>query len=418
MSERRLLGLAGNHEVHGGEEVLAATSNEAVGGQRQAVGRLLGAGGSEAEGLHEAGETVGEGAAPVRHAGDGEDVTDGLDVAHLARQGPVPGVGVGAVGKILVVQHLEAGGLHGVEGLGDLAHVGDAVALLDAEADLAVVQVVVVVLVGHEPLVDAKDAAGLEDAEDLAVDALERGGVDGSLDGVDGVERVVGEAHLHEVALDVVELVGQALLGGVGGGALNLVVVVVEAGNVAAGELGNLAGRAADAAADVENLHALLDADAVSQVVLVAGNGLVEGLALGETAEVEGLAPAVLVQVGGQVVVVSGEGSVLGGAGLKRRLVGSLKESNWHCCQHSRGGLTYSALLGGLVLGGLVVPVLEVLVDSSLLSITTLGEHGTDATLGLGRLAVHGLVEGSIAGVILALEVRGNGSVGRRGHVE
>lgn len=88
-------------------------------------------------------------------------------------------------------------------------------------------------------------------------------------------------------------------------GALDLVVVVVEAGDVGAGELGDLAGRAANAAADVEDLHALLDAHAVGEVVLVTGNGLVEGLADGEAAEVEGLAPAVLVQVGGEVVVAA-----------------------------------------------------------------------------------------------------------------
>ena len=92
------------------------------------------------------------------------------------------------------------------------------------------------------------------------------------------------------------------------GGTLNLVVVVVEAGNVGASELGNLTGRAADTAADVENLHALLDADAVGEVVLVSGNGLVEGLAGRETAEVEGLSPSVFVQVGRQVVV-AGEAS-------------------------------------------------------------------------------------------------------------
>jgi hypothetical protein len=37
--------------------------------------------------------------------------------------------------------------------------------------------------------------------------------------------------------------------------------------------------------------------------MLVAGDGLVEGLTVGETAEVERGAPAVLVEVGSQVVV-------------------------------------------------------------------------------------------------------------------
>jgi hypothetical protein len=39
--------------------------------------------------------------------------------------------------------------------------------------------------------------------------------------------------------------------------------------------------------------------------VLVAGDGLVEGLAVGEAAEVEALAPAILVQIGGEVIVAT-----------------------------------------------------------------------------------------------------------------
>jgi hypothetical protein len=49
----------------------------------------------------------------------------------------------------------------------------------------------------------------------------------------------------------------------------------------------------------------------VGEVVLVAGNGAVEGLAVGIAGEVERLSPAILVQVGRQVVVVPGQGSVL-----------------------------------------------------------------------------------------------------------
>jgi hypothetical protein len=110
----------------------------------------------------------------------------------------------------------------------------------------------------------------------------------------------------HEIALDKLKLVRQTLLVGVVGGAVDLVVVVVQTGNVAASELGNLAGRAADTTANVKDLHALLDANAVSKVVLMASNSLVETLAVGESAEVERLTPSVLVQVGGQVVVAEG----------------------------------------------------------------------------------------------------------------
>ena len=58
------------------------------------------------------------------------------------------------------------------------------------------VRVLVIVGIGHEPFVDAKDAAGLEDAVDLGIYTFEGGSVDGSFDGVDGVKGVIGEGHL------------------------------------------------------------------------------------------------------------------------------------------------------------------------------------------------------------------------------
>jgi hypothetical protein len=114
----------------------------------------------------------------------------------------------------------------------------------------------------------------------------------------------------HEVTLDKGELVGQTLLRGVGGGTLNLVIVVVETDDIDARELDNLTRRAADTAANIQYAHVVGEVHLVGQVVLVAGNGLVEGLAVRIAGKVEGLAPAVLVQVGGQVVVVPGEGGI------------------------------------------------------------------------------------------------------------
>lgn len=57
--------------------------------------------------------------------------------------------------------------------------------------------------------------------------------------------------------------------------------------------------------------------------------------------------------------------------------------------------------------------MLEVLVDSGLLGIVALGEHGSNATTGLGRRAMQGLVESGITSLILALEGRSGGN-----HVE
>lgn len=225
------------------------------------------------------------------------------------------------------------------------------------------------------------------------------------------------------------------------GSTLNLVVVVVKTSDVGASELGDLASGTTNTATDIENLHALLDANLVSKVVLMAGNGLVKGLALGESAEVERLAPAILVEIGSKVVVAVNPKSVGSpkrdiprhgpkGHGETETGIRSLTvESKWRIQQygpdryvsssylfmagHVKG--SYSSLLRSLVLSALVIPVLEVLVDSSLLSRTALSEHGSNTSSGLGRGAVHGLVEVGIALVILALEVGG----GRRGnHVE
>lgn len=74
---------------------------------------------------------------------------------------------------------------------------------------------------------------------------------------------------------------------------------------------------------------------------------------------------------------------------------------------------TYRAFLRSLVFSGLVVPVLEVLVDSGLLRIVALGEHGGNATTSLGGFTMQGLVEGGIASLVLALEARTGGN-----HVE
>ena len=61
-----------------------------------------------------------------------------------------------------------------------------------------------------------------------------------------------------------------------------------------AGEVADFAGRAADTAANVEDLEVRLDANVSGQVMFVAGNGLMERLAGMEPAEVEGCSPGVL----------------------------------------------------------------------------------------------------------------------------
>lgn len=90
---------------------------------------------------------------------------------------------------------------------------------------------------------------------------------------------------------------------GVVGRTVNLVVVVVQADNVDAGESRDLSGGTTDTTPDIKNGHALSETHHVCEVVLMAGDSLVEALALVEAAEVERLAPTVLVEICREVVV-------------------------------------------------------------------------------------------------------------------
>jgi hypothetical protein len=76
---------------------------------------------------------------------------------------------------------------------------------------------------------------------------------------------------------------------------------------------------------------------------------------------------------------------------------------------------THLSDLGSLVLCVLVVPVLEVLVDSGLLAICALAQHGGETTSLLGGATVHDLVEGSITVVVFLLERVRSHCVERKG---
>lgn len=107
----------------------------------------------------------------------------------------------------------------------------------------------------------------------------------------------------HEIPFCETQLVGEPFLVCIPRGPIDLVIVVVQPRDVDAGEFGDFPGGPADAAADVEDFHAVAQGHHVCEVVLVAGDGLVEAFAVGKAAEVEGAAPAVFVDVGGEVVV-------------------------------------------------------------------------------------------------------------------
>lgn len=102
------------------------------------------------------------------------------------------------------------------------------------------------------------------------------------------------------------------------------------------------------------------------------------------------------------VDVLPGQGSVFGSPGLSTRQVS--ESTQLHSYK------SYLAISIGLIGVVLVVPVLEVLVDGSLLSCSVLATHGSETTTSLGRLAMQSLVEGGIARDILALKSsRGHG---------
>jgi len=67
----------------------------------------------------------------------------------------------------------------------------------------------------------------------------------------------------HEIPLDKFQLVREPFLSRICSRTLNLVVVIVEAGNMSASKLCNLARRAANTAANIKHAHAILDADVV-----------------------------------------------------------------------------------------------------------------------------------------------------------
>lgn len=300
-----LLGLASDHQVHRCEKLLLTTGNETVTSQRQAVGCLLGSPREETDFLKGTDETVGKTTTPPCHTGNGEKVPRGSHVLERTGERVVPRNRVRTVGQILVVDEVETSVADSLKALRNLDHVGDTVTLLDTKTDLAVLSVVVVIFVCHEPLVDTEHTTGLQHTEYLLVDTLQLRSVDSRLDGVDSIEGVVWEAHLHEVTLGEAELVRQTITLSIPRRTLDLVVVVVEADNIGICELDNLTSRATNTTADIQNLHTILNLHAVSKVVFVTGNGLEEGFAAGESAEMERGSPSVLVKVGSKVVVAA-----------------------------------------------------------------------------------------------------------------
>jgi hypothetical protein len=125
----------------------------------------------------------------------------------------------------------------------------------------------------------------------------------------------------------------------------------------------------------------------------MAGNSLVEGLAVSEAAEMEGVSPAVFVKVGGEVVVTTGIGLVRCKMGVEKGGVLSCKSSIFRSSCFS--------CLFRFSCSILIIPMLKVLVHCSLLGLWIFLHCGDKATSTLGRLAMHSFGESCIARVIL-----------------
>jgi hypothetical protein len=89
--------------------------------------------------------------------------------------------------------------------------------------------------------------------------------------------------------------VGKAFLLRIACCALNLVVVVVQSNDVGARELDDLSCWSSHTTADIQHSHTVPETHDMCKVVLVASNGLSEGLAIGKATEMKALSPTILV---------------------------------------------------------------------------------------------------------------------------
>jgi hypothetical protein len=112
-------------------------------------------------------------------------VPQGLGLADVTLERVVPRNVIIPLGQILLVLDHESDTLERLPGVIVPPHLGNAVTQLDLVCDLPVLRVRGVVSVRHDPFVDTEHATGLEDLEDLAVDAFKGRGVAGGLDSVD-----------------------------------------------------------------------------------------------------------------------------------------------------------------------------------------------------------------------------------------
>lgn len=143
-----------------------------------------------ADGLQGSQEGPDRKAAHQTQSQSGEEFPAIAGTRNVAYQRGIPWYRVGPLCEIFFVFYNETCGLDGLESGCSCHHVRNAIAALNSMTDGTIMREGVVVLVRHDPFVEPKGATWLQYAIDLRVNGLERRGVDGGLDCVDGVKGV------------------------------------------------------------------------------------------------------------------------------------------------------------------------------------------------------------------------------------
>lgn len=90
---------------------------------------------------------------------------------------------------------------------------------------------------------------------------------------------------------------------GIHGRAINLVLVDVDARDMASCKGRDFSGRPSHATAHIKNFHLFFNTNLTGKIVFVPSDGTSKGFAIGESTKVKRLSPGIFVKVSRQVVV-------------------------------------------------------------------------------------------------------------------
>jgi len=299
--------LASKEEVHRSKDIKLSTTGKSISGSAQHLVSLSSSLGGELKGLKNLDSLLGEEATSlgVFDVGKRPSTLDSII------PGNIVSVLRGSGSHVVALYEFESSRLEGVINLLGSAHIGETITGLDLVLDATVLLIGGVILISHNPVVGGEVATGLEDLVHLLETSNTVGGVACGLDGVDGIDGVLGEVEVHEVTLDSLAEVLKVVLDVQDVGTFDLVVVVVDAGNIGTRETGNSTHGSTDTTAEVEDMLSGAKAERVSKEVLMTGERSGETLSREAGSKMEALSPSVLVEIGDEVVVVVHHGGVL-----------------------------------------------------------------------------------------------------------